>query len=39
MSKPKPTRYRTTNWSTDNDALRKIAADLAREGDGLARAA
>jgi hypothetical protein len=23
MSKPKPTRYRTTNWSTYNDALRK----------------
>ena len=23
MSKPKPARYRTTNWSTYNDALRK----------------
>ena len=23
MSKPKPARYRTTNWSAYNDALRK----------------
>jgi hypothetical protein len=23
MSKPKPARYRTANWSTYNDALRK----------------
>ncbi|MBC7153651.1 MAG: IS5/IS1182 family transposase, partial [Rhodobacteraceae bacterium] len=23
MSKPKPTRYRTTNWSAYNSALRK----------------
>ena len=23
MSKPKPARYRTTNWSTYNDSLRK----------------
>ena len=23
MSKPEPARYRTTNWSTYNDALRK----------------
>ena len=28
MSKPSPARYRTTNWSAYNDALRKHGALL-----------
>jgi hypothetical protein len=41
MSKPKPARYRTKNWSSYCDALRKSGSLLfwldKEMGDGLAR--
>src|SRR6056297_221142 len=41
MSKPSPARYRTTNWSSYNAALRKRGSMLiwVDQGDGLVGAA